>query len=232
MAASVRRDVRRSIPASAGETRRNRKATTLPAVHPRECGGNTGPSRHRPRWTGPSPRVRGKPGAATGPCACARSIPASAGETPPRTAAGPIGKVHPRECGGNSRRWTLSASGCGPSPRVRGKLLAAAPLRLDGGSIPASAGETGDFPHRYDERGVHPRECGGNGDPPLDVRQDRGPSPRVRGKHFALKRSARPRGSILASAGETAADGDLGFLDGVHPRECGGNNCSGTGLLW
>ena len=72
----------RSIPARAGETRTGRCRSGCPWVHPRACGGNRECQDLPGLLTGPSPRVRGKPGVSRPARALDGSIPARAGETP------------------------------------------------------------------------------------------------------------------------------------------------------
>ena len=152
----------RSIPACAGETPRSQAARAGRWVHPRVCGGNSGRQRFVTPISGPSPRVRGKPGSTYHQTLQKGSIPACAGETVPRFApcrwsevhprvCGETGRgndwdilpwVHPRVCGGNRAPHIIKRFRKGPSPRVRGKLF------LDS------------LPCRWSE--VHPRVCGGN----------------------------------------------------------------------
>ena len=69
------------------------------------------------------------------------SIPAGAGEPPPRRGSRRAGRVHPRGCGGAvAAEWTRSAI-MGPSPRVRGSLCPECNGEGVQGSIPAGAGE-------------------------------------------------------------------------------------------
>ena len=131
-----------SIPASAGETIRSIATRARCSVHPRECGGNTRPAPVAPYSPGPSPRVRGKHCSIVTVSTGGGSIPASAGETSRRSASDSVGGVHPRECGGNERPVPAVMLDPGPSPRVRGKLHQNLAAHDDGGSIPASAGET------------------------------------------------------------------------------------------
>ena len=76
--------LRRSIPACAGEAGWRPRRPTSPAVYPRVCGGSTA-GRPPGRWPGGlSPRVRGKQTTRAIACANERSIPACAGEAPYR----------------------------------------------------------------------------------------------------------------------------------------------------
>ena len=70
----------RPIPACAGETSPNGSSTRLGWVHPRACGGDTVAVDDVGSETGPSPRVRGKPGRRHEACAVGGCIPACEGQ--------------------------------------------------------------------------------------------------------------------------------------------------------
>ena len=130
-----------SIPASAGEPSRSRTRQSLSRVYPRECGGTSQFAISSGVGGGLSPRVRGN---RSRPAIVARrrgSIPASAGEPAPLSAAPEGGRVYPRECGGTPRRPCLAHTVRGLSPRVRGNPPLATRTADRCGSIPASAGE-------------------------------------------------------------------------------------------
>ena len=153
---------RRSIPACAGETAASCPAAAVSTVHPRVCGGNIGGPSFRLFWTGPSPRVRGKPRTWLLERSVAGSIPACAGETARMTELSSKPMVHPRVCGGNRLARHRSLSVVGPSPRVRGKPGCGLDTRVGSGSIPACAGETSTDGTDACRKSVHPRVCGGN----------------------------------------------------------------------
>ena len=90
------------------------------------------------------------------------------------------------------------------------------------GSIPASAGEPP--PSRAGRRAdrVYPRECGGTQTKHRPCLDARGLSPRVRGNPPPPRRTARPAGSIPASAGEPRRSRAWNWSRRVYPRECGG----------
>ena len=112
----------RSIPAWAGETRRDDLGRPATRVYPRVGGGND----HQPQpdypGDGLSPRGRGKPAATTAVTARIRSIPAWAGETASSTAPIPANGVYPRVGGGNILARNREIVHRGLSPRGRGKL--------------------------------------------------------------------------------------------------------------
>ncbi len=213
-----------SIPARAGETSRPPRSCCPPSVHPRACGGNPARSSVSSSRAGPSPRVRGK----HNPCALHRcphgSIPARAGETRLPGEYGAVHRVHPRACGGNQLTMATDWCGDGPSPRVRGKRGGRAPRCGRGGSIPARAGETGILVIDQREAKVHPRACGGNDRSPPRGPARPGPSPRVRGKRREGDEDDQIHGSIPARAGETLPAQHTESRLAVHPRACGGND--------
>ena len=131
----------RSIPARAGEAWRYYVRKRQRTVHPRACGGSTSKHSRRGRWTGPSPRVRGKPGLGGHGCSSGGSIPARAGEARTTRGQGHGLPVHPRACGGSVSSVPLARWREGPSPRVRGKLGQLSVEHTTVGSIPARAGE-------------------------------------------------------------------------------------------
>ena len=132
-----------SIPAWAGETRHLWRYRNQPGVYPRVGGGNTGLGRNGGDADGLSPRGRGKRGGGHRGDMPGRSIPAWAGETSPCSRSSRGVPVYPRVGGGNLRLTSNSRRFAGLSPRGRGKPRANPGRRIDGGSIPAWAGETG-----------------------------------------------------------------------------------------
>ena len=90
-----------------------------------------------------------------------RSIPASAGEPFTRTEVDRYGAVYPRECGGATTAWGDVGRDQGLSPRVRGSPGHDLGLRVEAGSIPASAGEPEGAKPTMITLTVYPRECGG-----------------------------------------------------------------------
>ena len=132
---------------------------------------------------GSSPRLRGKRFGGHQVLDPSRSIPAPAGETTPGTFPNSWARVHPRACGGNEPLEPALRTVPGPSPRLRGKLVRELIPVLNVRSIPAPAGETADCGGWTHVRRVHPRACGGNSDEDHNHVIDKGPSPRLRGKH-------------------------------------------------
>ncbi len=152
---------KRSIPASAGEPGDSVRASSEEKVYPRECGGTQAPLLDVNFFEGLSPRVRGNRLLVRPSSLCDGSIPASAGEPRGCVVRPRRWPVYPRECGGTSICRRRLASSSGLSPRVRGNLDVREVVEDVGGSIPASAGEPGDWPAADRTGEVYPRECGG-----------------------------------------------------------------------
>ncbi len=130
--------------------------------------------------------------------------------------------VHPRVCGGAAPTARRSATGSGPSPRVRGSRTHRAKVGDWIGSIPACAGEPRSSGRCRRRAGVHPRVCGGAEHfLPMFGRYD-GPSPRVRGSRARRPEQPGRQRSIPACAGEPRVDPHSRLLRPVHPRVCGG----------
>ena len=139
-----------SIPAWAGETKKDGDWRALFEVYPRVGGGNFRRAYLWARTVGLSPRGRGKRPAVEGIDGRRRSIPAWAGETKPTAGRTCSERVYPRVGGGNACQTRSPLSGRGLSPRGRGKLGRSDSANRPGGSIPAWAGETrpGEIPRR------------------------------------------------------------------------------------
>ena len=185
----LRRVVRGSIPACAGEPGDVVVMARPSGVYPRVCGGTYDPTNFDGVYVGLSPRVRGNPAARISALRISRSIPACAGEPAPPTPPAPPATVYPRVCGGTACRRYTRAAERGLSPRVRGNLLDGLHGARKVGSIPACAGEPLDgHPPSLPPR-VYPRVCGGTRPWRRRHRRDPGLSPRVRGN----RRGARLR---------------------------------------
>ena len=110
----------RSIPAFAGEPRREAIVTSSSTVHPRVRGGASDDGVVDGQHRGPSPRSRGSRGRAAKLTPTIGSIPAFAGE--PGRSRRPESRfeVHPRVRGGAQERRCIAKGQDGPSPRSRG----------------------------------------------------------------------------------------------------------------
>ncbi len=91
-----------SIPACAGEPRRQRLPQYLFTVYPRVCGGTTVEGCKSDSESGLSPRVRGNPPKYKDGFKVTRSIPACAGEPPQSSTRCLPSPVYPRVCGGTA----------------------------------------------------------------------------------------------------------------------------------
>ena len=233
----------RSIPACAGEAPAGSSSTFGRWVYPRVCGGSLLAPVVSPEMVGLSPRVRGKrcsirshsppPGLSPrvrgkptdSPVNALerRSIPACAGEATGGTQWSWMSGVYPRVCGGSELFAGNLRIGEGLSPRVRGKLRCAAYGCHSPGSIPACAGEARRHCRQHPDNPVYPRVCGGSGAVGYSVRDARGLSPRVRGKHCVPCRNTYAARSIPACAGEARYRRRKIRLRQVYPRVCGGS---------
>ena len=92
-------DLRRFIPAGAGNTRKPDCSLHPPPVHPRGCGEHHEPGAEPAVLAGSSPRVRGTLDAGAVCSPCSRFIPAGAGNTKHSMYILYFSTVHPRGCG-------------------------------------------------------------------------------------------------------------------------------------
>ncbi len=171
-------------------------------VHPRAGGGAAIRQEIGYGRSGPSPRRRGEPPAAS---AC------SASDT-----------IHPRPGGGASTDSPGRRLVRGPSPRRRGSLDRQSGPAPGAGSIPAQAGEPGGVLIYDSCLGVHPRAVGGARTYDIDLSTGKGPSPRRRGSRARMRGQPDRRGSIPAQAGEPRLDASGACCPRVHPRAGGG----------
>ena len=212
----------RSIPAPAGEPRRNGEADVRYTVYPRACGGTRRRRRLAHSSTGLSPRLRGNRWHRDPPRGAGRSIPAPAGEPSATNTVRLRGGVYPRACGGTTPTARRSSCRRGLSPRLRGNLPDVAHRAIPRGSIPAPAGEPANPLPIAPITTVYPRACGGTGGGIADPQRCLGLSPRLRGNHDdAHPRTTRHR-SIPAPAGEPTVWDPAWSGEGVYPRACGG----------
>ena len=195
----------RFIPAPAGNTTCRGPGRGSLAVHPRACGEHTHSVRFARTVVGSSPRLRGTredpPGGADHP----RFIPAPAGNT----------------------GWGSSpaAGSLGSSPRLRGTQVQAVLLRVDPRFIPAPAGNTSTEARGNEFKGVHPRACGEHSDSSVQVGDQVGSSPRLRGTRIFQHPNHVPHRFIPAPAGNTSPPARRWPPRSVHPRACGEHSC-------
>ena len=150
-----------SIPARAGEPSGASCSWAAARVYPRACGGTI--EYQVVHWTGEglSPRVRGNRVHAGRLLARQRSIPARAGEPSPWAPRFTPTPVYPRACGGTLRNRHAVRLPGGLSPRVRGNPHVDGVVGVEGGSIPARAGEPRPKRSGRYHNPVYPRACGG-----------------------------------------------------------------------
>ena len=185
-ASQLRVQIRRIIPAHAGQTPSRRPSTGPAPDHPRACGANASECSDPDCVGGSSPRMRGKPPYGHAPLEHARIIPAHAGQTRSRSPHSSPYPDHPRACGANV---TVDGGGqpvAGSSPRMRGKLTANAVIRLTMRIIPAHAGQTWRADASTTACPDHPRACGANMTGTAMLLPNAGSSPRMRGKQLCL----------------------------------------------
>ena len=173
----------RITPADAGKTRAANGGAAQRTDHPRGCGENGLHVYGLRNQIGSPPRMRGKQLFNEHYINPARITPADAGKTAEGRNRQRENKDHPRGCGENHLRRSLSGCVLGSPPRMRGKRMKEA--ERDGylGITPADAGKTPtgsplSFPPRD-----HPRGCGENLFLRLLNRVVFGSPPRMRGKH-------------------------------------------------
>ena len=220
--AKLARDLRWSIPASAGEPGTSSGSPGRSRVYPRECGGTITLTATGLGGEGLSPRVRGNLPPRAVRQRRGGSIPASAGEPQHALVRALRKAVYPRECGGTHAATSGRLKEEGLSPRVRGNLGTVGANSAPRGSIPASAGEPGRYGWLLSAAQVYPRECGGTWPPRGLANPMPGLSPRVRGNLAAPRLGEALAGSIPASAGEPNGPTPPRSRGTVYPRECGG----------
>ena len=217
------------IPARAGKTAFTSAPTPRSWAHPRACGENFHFCDWPPMPRGSSPRVRGKPVGERGRCFAGGLIPARAGKTQRACLPASTRTAHPRACGENHGEVPATRQPRGSSPRVRGKLVPARPLRPLLGLIPARAGKTRRTTLAPGPPGAHPRACGENAWLNSSAVISPGSSPRVRGKRKPPRSRGRVGRLIPARAGKTVDRVHAGLQSRAHPRACGENNAGVSG---
>ena len=137
------------------------------------------------------------------------------------TSNGYVSGDHPRVCG--EHLVMLSNFRCTPgsSPRMRGTRFRCSAVVVDGGIIPAYAGNTRrqepDDAHCRD----HPRVCGEHRDHHQPPWRRTGSSPRMRGTHLSQVVWRDSEGIIPAYAGTTRSSNFSVRSPRDHPRVCG-----------
>ena len=175
------------IPACAGNTTASTRERPSSWDHPRVCGEHDGLNVGMPVKLGSSPRVRGTRHGQASVDIPVGIIPACAGNTSSHQVTELFLRDHPRVCGEHLACTHIRSYVRGSSPRVRGTPQVVDVHRLNGGIIPACAGNT------------EPIQQG--------IRAAQGSSPRVRGTLPPIPAVPRRVGIIPACAGNTSASG-------------------------
>ena len=195
----------RSIPARAGEPDRIKEAERNHQVYPRTRGGTSADATAIKPATGLSPHVRGNQDAERLASADAGSIPARAGEPQGQSLSSISLRVYPRTRGGTGAGVTVVLPLRGLSPHARGNRRRRPLAEIDGGSIPARAGEPRMGSRLSRQVPVYPRTRGGTDQRRPHPLGQRGLSPHARGNRLDLEDRAGRAGSIPARAGEPYA---------------------------
>ena len=174
------------------------------AVHPRVCGEHLPESCKLAAKDGSSPRMRGTRPMHIEIVACARFIPAYAGNTPLGSRREPARSVHPRVCGEHRYLDRAIPKATGSSPRMRGTHRTGVPAFGCQRFIPAYAGNTNSGRQARYESAVHPRVCGEHASPPNRLISASGSSPRMRGTPPCCNGKDSFRRFIPAYAGNTS----------------------------
>ena len=128
---------------------------------------------------------------------------------------------HPRVCGEHEMALTDEDIMRGSSPRVRGTPELRYKYEVNGGIIPACAGNTSTTRERRCRPRDHPRVCGEHSLAAYTITLNPGSSPRVRGTRFSGVGHDRAVGIIPACAGNTEFCMLNWGMGGDHPRVCG-----------
>ena len=214
------------IPAHAGKTQRISASLHGPGAHPRSRGENPRTLRSSSTAKGSSPLTRGKLSAVVAVTIGLGLIPAHAGKTQARCAAGWKQRAHPRSRGENPVTGQTRRSSRGSSPLTRGKREVGASRRDGSGLIPAHAGKTDTSPRARGPLWAHPRSRGENRSPRRSRHRPRGSSPLTRGKPVLTVLMNFIRGLIPAHAGKTSTPTGPISSPRAHPRSRGENSTS------
>ncbi len=150
-----------------------------------------------------------------------RFIPAHAGNTSSMIASMKRCSVHPRACGEHSFLFRIVVVSHGSSPRMRGTLTMLAAAPADDRFIPAHAGNTNGCTSSSWPGSVHPRACGEHTKLSVEIIEESGSSPRMRGTLHDAQYERSTRRFIPAHAGNTVLRSRRGWAAPVHPRACG-----------
>ena len=196
-------ELRRFIPAHAGNRGRSACAWAMASVHPRARGEQSMRRAHASACAGSSPRTRGTDAHLAVHPSPNRFIPAHAGNSRPGAPTPPPAPVHPRARGEQVLTTFGRDSGYGSSPRTRGTERMGrsriARLRF----IPAHAGNRASTATWPPIRTVHPRARGEQASKAIAISAASGSSPRTRGTERRNGERVRSQRFIPAHAGNS-----------------------------
>ena len=154
-------EMKGSIPAGAGESRRERRISQNNMVYPRRRGGIAVTRPCCQQILGLSPQARGNHNCVIVVAQCSGSIPAGAGESCPCCRNAGLRWVYPRRRGGIITFLHSEWNNQGLSPQARGNRRRRWLCCSSRGSIPAGAGESKQTDRALLRVGVYPRRRGG-----------------------------------------------------------------------
>ena len=208
-------------PACAGRRSPLRSPTPPPQDHPRVCGEKDVGWRSKDGAWGSPPRVRGEVALVSWTVLAGGITPACAGRSALKDLTDEIKQDHPRVCGEKCIVHTIGQIRRGSPPRVRGEAVFMRLSRWRVGITPACAGRRVAYSAGCYTTEDHPRVCGEKSQLTLEVCNNPGSPPRVRGEVYAPVRRASCDRITPACAGrsDTAGHGFGAAKD--HPRVCG-----------
>ena len=147
--------------------------------------------------------MRGKQASPQSESKSTRITPAGAGKT--RLALSSSFRLwdHPRRCGENVFVYALRRVSAGSPPQVRGKPFDLLSIIRKDRITPAGAGKTWNNASKPKHTRDHPRRCGENRLPSVEIMTILGSPPQVRGKRYLSPSSDFGFGITPAGAGKT-----------------------------
>ena len=214
-------ELRRFIPARAGNTRPRASCRRRHPVHPRSRGEHMVAAVMGARIIGSSPLARGTLRHCPASQPCSRFIPARAGNTTSWRGSPPGAPVHPRSRGEHVHTHASAYYVAGSSPLARGTRAADPAAHGAQRFIPARAGNTIAASAFMSLPAVHPRSRGEHGSSIAATRTSIGSSPLARGTRIQHCRDPDLDRFIPARAGNTRCHRPAARDPSVHPRSRG-----------
>ena len=149
--------------------------------HPRACGEHACERGGFTPLLGSSPRLRGTQNGVHTARGFIGIIPALAGNTTAMSHSRTCPRDHPRACGEHPESFVPLLFFLGSSPRLRGTREIRVLADVVTGIIPALAGNTDSHSRGLSRKRDHPRACGEHNKAIVDLNQNGGSSPRLRG---------------------------------------------------